>query len=102
MDDREIDCPYCVKPEASCECRWFPENQPALPVLTPKQALILLFIEKSTRERGYAPSFHDIGAEFGFAGRSGAVEHLGAIEKKGYIRRQRNAKRAIEVLALPQ
>jgi SOS-response transcriptional repressor LexA len=102
MDDREIDCPYCVKPEASCECRWFPQNCPARPTLTPKQAAVLLFIHDYAETKGHSPSIRDIGERFKH-GPNGAKCHIDALVKKGYLGRgTKQQGRAIGVLALPQ
>jgi repressor LexA len=68
-----------------------------LPVLTPRQKVIYEFVLKTIREKGYAPSIHEIGSRFKIASTNGVSDHLKALEKKGYIRRI--GKRAIEVLS---
>jgi repressor LexA len=67
-----------------------------VPVLTDRQKAIYDFLLKSIRERGFAPSIHEIGKQFKIASTNGVSDHLKALEKKGYIRRV--GKRAIEVL----
>ncbi|HEU4341632.1 MAG TPA: transcriptional repressor LexA [Candidatus Binatia bacterium] len=67
-----------------------------LPTLTPRQKEIYDFLLGSIREKGYAPSIHEIGARFKIASTNGVSDHLKSLEKKGYIRRI--GKRAIEVL----
>jgi repressor LexA len=67
-----------------------------LPALTPRQKEIYDFLLRSIREKGYAPSIHEIGARFKIASTNGVSDHLKSLEKKGYIRRV--GKRAIEVL----
>lgn len=69
-----------------------------LPSLTVRQKAIYDFLLKSIREKGYAPSIHEIGARFKIASTNGVSDHLKALEKKGYIRRA--GKRAIEVLSM--
>jgi repressor LexA len=67
-----------------------------VPALTDRQKTIYDFLLKSIRERGFAPSIHEIGKQFKIASTNGVSDHLKALEKKGYIRRV--GKRAIEVL----
>ena len=67
-----------------------------LPGLTSRQKEIYDFLLKSIRERGFAPSIHEIGRQFKIASTNGVSDHLKALEKKGYIRRV--GKRAIELL----
>ena len=67
-----------------------------LPSLTARQKAIYDFLLKSIREKGFAPSIHEIGRQFKIASTNGVSDHLKALEKKGYIRRV--GKRAIEVL----
>jgi hypothetical protein len=66
--------------------------------LTERQAALLAFIEKRIAEQGYAPSFREIGAEFGaeFGIRStnGVNDHLRALQRKGYLRRSEQKSRA--------
>ncbi len=67
-----------------------------LPPLTARQKAIYDFVLKSIREKGYAPSIHEIGRQFKIASTNGVSDHLKALERKGYIRRV--GKRAIEVM----
>ena len=64
--------------------------------LTDRQKAIYDFLLKSIREKGFAPSIHEIGRQFKIASTNGVSDHLKALEKKGYIRRV--GKRAIEVV----
>src|SRR5262245_61048224 len=66
------------------------------PELTPRQKTIYDFITGAIRDNGYAPSIPEIGKRFKIASTRGVVEHLKALENKGYIRRI--GKRAIEIL----
>lgn len=65
--------------------------------LTPRQAEILRFLVKKTREQGYPPTFREIGDAFGIASTNGVMKNLAALERKGYIRRKDRASRAIEI-----
>jgi repressor LexA len=67
-----------------------------VPALADRQKEIYDFLLKSIRERGFAPSIHEIGKQFKIASTNGVSDHIKALEKKGYIRRV--GKRAIEVL----
>jgi repressor LexA len=67
-----------------------------LPALTDRQKAIYDFLLRIIREKGFAPSIHEIGKQFKIASTNGVSDHLKALEKKGYIRRV--GKRAIEVV----
>jgi repressor LexA len=67
-----------------------------LPTLTDRQKAIYDFLLKTIREKGFAPSIHEIGKQFKIASTNGVSDHLKALEKKGYIRRV--GKRAIELV----
>ena len=66
-----------------------------LPSLTPRQKAIYDFLLKTIREKGFAPSIHEIGKQFRINSTNGVSDHLKALEKKGYIRRV--GKRAIKI-----
>jgi repressor LexA len=67
-----------------------------LPTLTSRQKEIYDFLLKTIREKGFAPSIHEIGRRFKIASTNGVSDHLKALERKGYIRRV--GKRALEVV----
>ena len=67
-----------------------------LPTLTARQKEIYDFLLKSIREKGFAPSIHEIGRQFKITSTNGVSDHLKALEKKGYVRRV--GKRALEVV----
>ena len=67
-----------------------------LPPLTSRQKAIYDFLLKTIREKGFAPSIHEICKQFRIASTNGVSDHLRALEKKGYIRRV--GKRAIEIV----
>jgi repressor LexA len=50
-------------------------------------------------ERGYPPAIRDITRHFGFRSPKAAVDHLAALERKGYIKRAPELSRAIEIPA---
>lgn len=66
--------------------------------LTKRQKEILAFLENHIRNNGYAPSFEEIAEHFAFQSLATVHEHLTNLERKGYIRRNYNESRSIEVL----
>ena len=65
--------------------------------LTPRQREILHVIEKSMQDRGYPPSVREIGEAVGLNSPSTVHNHLAALQKLGYLRRDPTKPRAIEV-----
>ena len=66
--------------------------------LTRKQREILDYLQAAITRNGFAPSFEEIAEQFGYQSLATVHEHLINLEKKGYIRREYNESRAIEVL----
>lgn len=69
--------------------------------LTEKQQAILEAIHRSVQRRGYPPSMREIGDEVGLSSLSSVTHQLGQLELAGYIRRDPNRPRALEVLVQP-
>ena len=69
--------------------------------LTIRQQKVLDFIINYIRETGYPPTVREIGNTFGISSK-GAYDHLRAIEKKGYIKRDPSKPRAIELMDFVQ
>ncbi|MDH4159072.1 MAG: transcriptional repressor LexA [Actinomycetota bacterium] len=65
--------------------------------LTPRQRLVLDFIREAIERRGYPPSMREIGEAVGLTSPSSVAHQLGALERKGFLRRDPNRPRAIEV-----
>jgi repressor LexA len=65
--------------------------------LTEKQQTIFTYVEDFIIRQGYPPTIREIAEEFQITPK-GAYDHLRAIEKKGYIKCEKNRSRAIEVL----
>ena len=65
--------------------------------LTRRQSEILEFLRTHIDDHGYAPSFEEIAERFGFASLATVHEHLTNLERKGYITRQYNESRSIQV-----
>ncbi|GAA4423704.1 transcriptional repressor LexA [Georgenia halophila] len=66
--------------------------------LTDRQRLILDTIQRAVVSRGYPPSMREIGESVGLTSPSSVKHQLGALERKGYVRRDPNRPRAIEVV----
>lgn len=65
--------------------------------LTPRQQRILDVIRAAVAERGYPPSIREIAEHAGLASPSSVSHQLKVLEAKGYIRRDPNLPRALEV-----
>jgi len=66
--------------------------------LTARQLAILDFIKTATESQGYAPSMREIGDAAGLASPASVKYQLDALEEKGFIRRDENRGRAMEVV----
>ena len=66
--------------------------------LTPKQKQIVAAIQQSNAERGYPPSMREIGDAVGLSSLSSVAHQLSQLELGGWIRRDPNRPRALEVL----
>ena len=64
--------------------------------LTHRQREILDFIKQSILKKGFPPSIREIGEHFGIYPRA-AYDHIRALERKGFVRRNTAKSRAIEV-----
>lgn len=65
--------------------------------LTERQKSVLKRIGEGLVERGYPPTFREIGEAEGIQSTNGVRSILEALEKKGYIERKRYRSRAIEL-----
>lgn len=69
--------------------------------LTPRQQRILAHIKDSIEKRGYPPSMREIGQAVGLTSSSSVAHQLRALEEKGFLKRDPNRPRALEVF-LPE
>jgi repressor LexA len=67
--------------------------------LTVRQRRVLEVIRNSVDRRGYPPSLREIGEWVGLTSPSSVAHQLAALERKGFIRRDPNRPRAIEVVS---
>lgn len=66
--------------------------------LSEKQRSILEYIARSVDARGYPPSMREIGDAVGLSSLSSVTHQLNQLELSGYLRRDPNRPRALEVL----
>lgn len=66
--------------------------------LSEKQLAILDFIQRSIAQVGYPPTMREIGDAVGLSSLSSVTHQLGQLELSGYLRRDPNRPRALEVL----
>lgn len=69
--------------------------------LSARQRRILEVIRESVDRRGYPPSIREMGQAVGLASSSSVAHQLKVLEQKGFLRRDPNRPRALEVM-LPQ
>lgn len=70
--------------------------------LTVRQRKVLEVIRSSVSERGYPPSIREIGDAVGLTSTSSVAHQLRALERKGYLRRDPNRPRAVDVRGLDE
>jgi repressor LexA len=66
--------------------------------LTHRQRRVLEVIRDSVDRRGYPPSMREIGEAVGLTSPSSVAHQLATLERKGFLRRDPNRPRAIEVI----
>jgi repressor LexA len=81
--------------------RELPDAPPDATGLTPRQQRILNVLRDSIEQRGYPPSIREIGDTVGLASSSSVAHQLRVLEQKGFIKRDPNRPRALEVF-LPE
>ncbi|WP_067547854.1 transcriptional repressor LexA [Nocardia crassostreae] len=79
-----------------------PETSGAGADLTSRQRKVLEVIRESVSDRGYPPSIREIGDAAGLTSTSSVAHQLRALERKGYLRRDPNRPRAVDVRGLDE
>src|SRR5690242_6468317 len=74
-----------------------PDAAPDATGLTPRQQRILTVLRESIEKRGYPPSIREIGELVGLTSSSSVAHQLRVLEQKGFIKRDPNRPRALEV-----
>jgi repressor LexA len=75
-----------------------PKSTSNKPELTTRQVSILDFIKTSSESQGYAPSMREIGEAAGLNSPASVKYQLDILEEKGFIRRDADRGRAMEVV----
>ncbi|HVK34980.1 MAG TPA: transcriptional repressor LexA [Microlunatus sp.] len=75
-----------------------PDGPAGLDGLTLRQRRILEMIKETVETRGYPPSIREMGDAVGLASSSSVAHQLKVLEGKGFLRRDPNRPRALEVL----
>lgn len=78
--------------------RTLPDGPPDGDGLTVRQRRVLETIREAVDRRGYPPSMREIGEAVGLTSPSSVAHQLSSLEKKGFVRRDPNRPRAIEVI----
>jgi repressor LexA len=65
-------------------------------VLTRRQREVMDFIAEFLRERGYSPSFDEIGRSLQLSSLATVHKHISTLERKGFLRRGHNRSRSLE------
>jgi len=68
--------------------------------LTKRQQMVLDYITKSISDRGYPPTLREIGSHMGIRSTNGVNDHLRALERKGYLKREDMKSRALRPTSL--
>jgi repressor LexA len=68
--------------------------------LTEKQRDVLHFIRHRIASSGVAPTLQEIADAFGFSSTASAQKHVGLLERKGYLRREKHQKRGLVLPAV--
>ena len=74
-----------------------PDGPPDATGLTPRQQRVLGHIKDSIEKRGYPPSMREIGEAVGLTSSSSVAHQLKTLEEKGFLRRDPNRPRALDV-----
>jgi repressor LexA len=82
---------------ASGSVRTFPDRSPDGDGLTQRQRRVLEVIRDSIERRGYPPSVREIGEAVGLSSASSVAHQLSVLQKKGWLRRDPNRPRALDV-----
>jgi len=78
--------------------RDFPDAPPDAAGLTTRQRKVLEVIREAVERRGYPPSVREIGEAVGLTSTSSVAHQLKVLQTKGFLRRDPNRPRAVEIL----
>jgi len=86
-----------VRTDDTATVRAFPDRAPDGDGLTQRQRRVLEVIHDSIERRGYPPSVREIGEAVGLSSASSVAHQLSVLQKKGWLRRDPNRPRALDV-----
>jgi repressor LexA len=86
-----------VPGDGTAAVRAFPDRTDAGDGLTQRQRRVLEVIRDSIERRGYPPSVREIGEAVGLSSASSVAHQLTVLQKKGWLRRDPNRPRALDV-----
>jgi len=66
--------------------------------LTKRQFRVLAFLDSFVRRNGYCPSYDEVRKGLSLASLATVHKHMNTLQRKGYIRRDSNRSRSIEVI----
>ena len=66
--------------------------------LTDRQQRVFVFIEAQIKKNGYPPTIREIGKHLGIKSTNGVNDHLNALERKGYVKRQDHKSRTLAIM----
>ena len=84
-------------PESTAEVTELPDGPADASGLTPRQRKVLEFLREEIEKRGYPPSMREIGAAVGLTSSSSVAHQLRTLERLGFVKRDPNRPRALEV-----
>ncbi len=70
-------------------------------MLTRKQHVLLMYIDRHLRTTGFSPSFEEMKDALDLKSKSGIHRLISALEERGFLRRRRHRARALEIVRLP-
>ncbi len=86
-----------TRPAKTSKVAELPDGPPDSTGLTPRQQRVLSVIRDSIEHRGYPPSMREIGEKVGLTSSSSVAHQLRTLEEKGYLKRDPNRPRALQV-----
>ena len=83
--------------DTNAEVTELPDGPADASGLTPRQRKVLEFLREEIEKRGYPPSMREIGAAVGLTSSSSVAHQLRTLERLGFVKRDPNRPRALEV-----
>ncbi|MGZ5371718.1 transcriptional repressor LexA [Aeromicrobium sp.] len=83
--------------DSNAEVTELPDGPADASGLTPRQLKVLEFLREEIEKRGYPPSMREIGAAVGLTSSSSVAHQLRTLERLGFVKRDPNRPRALEV-----